>query len=84
MNRVLAFDKEAAQITVNGGVAPSIDCSCVQGWTGSLGGAGNFDQEPAFCDPVAGDFRLPAEHPALKLDCYPRSDVPGIRLGVIR
>jgi hypothetical protein len=40
--------------------------------------------EPAFCDPAAGDFRLPADHPALKLGCYPRGEVPGVRLGAIQ
>ncbi len=36
---------------------------------------------PAFSDPAAGDYRLPADHPALELGCYPRGEVPGIRLG---
>ncbi|MBN1420868.1 MAG: right-handed parallel beta-helix repeat-containing protein [Planctomycetes bacterium] len=37
--------------------------------------------EPAFIDPARGDFRLPAGHPALVRGCYPRGDVPGLRLG---
>jgi hypothetical protein len=41
--------------------------------------------EPAFADPAAGDFRLPADHPAIRLGCYPQgpTPVPGVRLGVI-
>jgi len=46
--------------------------------------AGSQVTEPAFADPAANDFRLPADHPALKLDCYPRGEVPGVRLGVIQ
>ncbi len=31
---------------------------------------------PAFSDPTAADFRLPAGHPALKLNCYPCGERP--------
>jgi hypothetical protein len=30
------------------------------------------------------DFRIPPDSPALKVGCYPRGDVPGVRLGVLR
>jgi Right handed beta helix region/Chondroitinase B len=29
------------------------------------------------------DFRVPADSPALKLGCYPRGDVPGVKLGIL-
>ena len=29
------------------------------------------------------DFRVPANSPALQMGCYPKGDVPGVRLGVI-
>ncbi len=31
----------------------------------------------------ARDFRIPADSPALKMGCYPRGEVPGVRLGVL-
>jgi hypothetical protein len=54
---------------VSGEVKPALDHCCVQGWTGSLGGPGNFGAEPLFVDAdgpddVAGtpddDLRLQA------------------------
>ena len=39
---------ETAQILNNGALA--IDFSCVQGWTGSFGGTGNFGYDPQFTD----------------------------------
>jgi hypothetical protein len=47
--------------------------------------AAGVTAEPAFADPAAGDFRLPADHPAIRLGCYPQgpTPVPGVRLGVI-
>ncbi|MCH7813482.1 MAG: exo-alpha-sialidase [Planctomycetes bacterium] len=38
---------ETAQID---GVSPSIDYSCVQGWSGAWGGAGNIGTDPALAD----------------------------------
>ena len=38
---------ESAQIDVNDSNA-SINFSCIQGWTGALGGAGNFTADPCF------------------------------------
>jgi predicted outer membrane repeat protein len=32
-----------------------VNYSCVQGWTGDLGGVGNFDDDPQFVDPVGPD-----------------------------
>jgi hypothetical protein len=34
-------------------------------------------------DERARDFRVPAESQALKMGCYPRGDVPGVRLGIL-
>lgn len=34
-----------------------------------------------FADPPSHDFRLPAGSPALTMDCYPRTTVPGVTLG---
>jgi hypothetical protein len=34
-----------------------------------------------FANPAARDFRLPAGHPAHLDGCYPRGEVPGVRLG---
>jgi hypothetical protein len=36
-----------------------------------------------FRDYLARDFRVPAHSPALKMNCYPRGEVPGVRLGVL-
>ena len=38
---------ESAQIDVNDGTA-SVDFCCIQGWTGTLGGTGNFAADPCF------------------------------------
>ena len=37
--------------------------------------------KPTFLNPSSGDYRLPSGHPAWKLGCYPRGDVPSVRLG---
>ena len=40
---------ETAQVKVDGG-ALSVEYCCIAGWTGVLGGAGNFDADPCFAD----------------------------------
>jgi len=35
-------------------------------------------------DYSALDFRVPADSPALRMGCYPRGTVPGVRLGTLR
>lgn len=35
--------------------------SCIQGWTGSLGGIGNIDADPCFADPDNGDHHLKSQ-----------------------
>ncbi|MHC4753408.1 MAG: Ig-like domain-containing protein, partial [Planctomycetota bacterium] len=53
---------ESAQIYVTGSSETLVvNYCCIQGWTGSLGGIGNFDADPLFADPNAGDFRLKSQ-----------------------
>ena len=35
-------------------------------------------------DDLTRDFRIPADSPALALGAYPKGDVPGVRLGVLK
>ena len=37
---------------------PEIHYSCVEGWTGSLGGTGNFGDDPLFVNPLGMDLLL--------------------------
>jgi len=45
---------QSAQITRMSGT-PSISYNCVQGWSGTLGGVGNFAASPGFVDPAGPD-----------------------------
>jgi len=49
---------EPAQIA---GGNPTINHSCIEGWTGSYGGIGNIDENPIFADSDAGDYRLKSQ-----------------------
>jgi predicted outer membrane repeat protein len=51
---------ESAQID-NDGPTPVISYSCVQGWTGGLGGVGNMGDDPCFVDAGIGDYHLIAD-----------------------
>jgi hypothetical protein len=42
---------------------------------------GSVSAETTWCDFWALDLRLPAASAVMKMGCYPRGDVPGIRLG---
>jgi hypothetical protein len=53
---------EPAQIY--GGVVTML-FSCVEGWTGDLGGIGNMGEDPVFRDPNNADFRLSADSPCI-------------------
>jgi len=44
-----------------------ISYSCVQGWTGLLGGVGNFGDDPCFVDPNGGDNTVGTEDDDLRL-----------------
>lgn len=59
---------QAAQISGSGGI--SINHSCVQGWTGSLGGVGNFGSNPHLSNPSGVDrtYGTPDDEPALLLN----------------
>ena len=46
---------EAGQIMLDGQVYPTIGNCDVQGWTGALGGSGNFGLDPQFQDPDGCD-----------------------------
>jgi hypothetical protein len=39
--------------------------------------------EPAFNDFSALDFRVPAGSPAVKMGCYPKGKIPGVKLGIL-
>jgi len=52
-----AADVQEAQIVTEGGDT-RIDYCCVEGWSGTFGGIGNFAADPLFVDPGRGDFHL--------------------------
>jgi len=52
-----ATDAQEAQIMTEGGET-RIDYCCVQGWSGTLGGVGNFARDPLFVDLGRGEFHL--------------------------
>ncbi|MCP4589582.1 MAG: right-handed parallel beta-helix repeat-containing protein, partial [bacterium] len=65
---------ESAQLTNAAGTSTAVDYSCLQGWTGALGGTGNTGSDPALADPgglddIAGtlddDFRLTGGSPVI-------------------
>jgi hypothetical protein len=40
------------------GSPPSVSFTCVQGWTGGLGGVGNTGDDPIFAEPATGNYHL--------------------------
>ncbi|MBN1766847.1 MAG: right-handed parallel beta-helix repeat-containing protein [Sedimentisphaerales bacterium] len=36
----------------------TVNHTCIQGWTGEIGGEENFGDDPLFADPNSGDYRL--------------------------
>jgi hypothetical protein len=47
-----------------------------------------FEENGSFADPEFADWkkfdlRVPEDSPLLKLGCYPRSEIPGVKLGII-
>jgi hypothetical protein len=59
------IDDEAAQIAAPPG-AITIDRCCLEGWTGALGGSGNFGSDPLFVDPVSGRYDLQLASPCVE------------------
>lgn len=71
---------ESAQIHIEGEDATlTIDYSCVDGWTGGLGGTGNIDDDPQFNDAVGGDYRLCDDTAS---PCVEAGDNAGVPVGV--
>jgi predicted outer membrane repeat protein len=54
---------EEAQLYLVEGSSAAIDYSCVEGWTGGLGGIGNIGGDPLFVGP--GDLRLSTDSPTI-------------------
>ena len=55
---------ESAQIAwLNGQI--TVNYSCIQGWTGVLGGAGNFGMDPRFVNPTESDWHLMPQSPCI-------------------
>ena len=48
-------DGEGAQVSLDKEAVLEINYSCIQGWTGNLGGFGNIGDDPLFVDPVGPD-----------------------------
>jgi hypothetical protein len=40
--------------------------------------------DPQFADWKNLDLRVPADSPLLSRGCYPKGEVPGVKLGVVR
>lgn len=57
---------EAAQLSFTSG-SVAVDYTCVQGWTGALGGAGNIGDDPDFVDPLGLDGTRGTEDDNLRL-----------------
>jgi hypothetical protein len=51
-----------------------VNYSCVQGWTGALGGTGNIGDDPCFADSNNGDYHLKSEAGRWKLSIYTKLD----------
>ena len=46
--------------------------------------AGGKVIDPGFADWKNLDLRVPENSPLLKLECYPRGEVPGVKLGIMK
>ncbi len=62
-NSVGGVTNEQTQIIKDGGTGIQVvNYSCIQGWTGALGGTGNIGQDPCFVDP---NFHLTDQSPCV-------------------
>ena len=59
--------KPATLEQISGG-SPVINNCCIQGWTGKLGGTGNFGSDPLFVDPNGPDGKAGTLDDNLRLD----------------
>ena len=57
----------ARKRTVITTVVGLINYCCIQGWSGKLGGVGNFGDDPLFIDPDGPDNRIGTEDDNLRL-----------------
>jgi hypothetical protein len=62
---------ESAQVHTEGVGGPFINYSCIQGWTGGLGGSGNMGANPWFADSSNDDYHL--KSPAGRWDANSQS-----------
>jgi len=60
-------DEYAQIFRIRGLHEPEIEYSCIQGWSGSLGGAGNTGRDPQFVDPDGPDGVAGTEDDDLRL-----------------
>jgi len=56
---------------------PIINYSCIQGWTGTLGGVGNIGIDPCFVDSSNGDCHLKSQAGRWKPSIYTKLDPTG-------
>jgi hypothetical protein len=56
---------QQAQIDHDSFPQTHINYCCVQGWTGDLGGSGNFSTDPCFADSNNGDYHLLSDSPCI-------------------
>lgn len=45
---------------------------------------GSRTANPSFTDLASRDLRVPARSPAINMGCYPKGNVPGIKLGILK
>ncbi len=68
---------QAQQIAMLNGT-PQVSYSCVEGWDGAWGGAGNIASDPLFADAAHGSLRLAAGSP-----CIDAGDSLSVPAGVV-
>ena len=70
-------EDESAQIHIEGVIAGlAVDYSCVEGWTGGLGGSGNIGSNPQFNNAANGDYRLSDDATSPCVEAGDNSEVP--------